>query len=299
MRIDEKLQSGDPCFSVEFFPPKDEPAADALEETLGMLGPMKPCFYSVTYGAVGAQRNGTVELTNRLQSESGVDTMAHLSCVGESVDGIRRILDDLVEGGVENVLALRGDPPRGEGEFTRPENGLGGSAELAALIRAEYPQISIGASCFPEVHPEAPSAEADLAYLKTKVESGADFLISQLFFDNETYFDFVDAARSAGIEVPIIPGLMPITSYKSISRMAGLCEASIPEELAGAMDDLEGDQEAEAQLGLAYASQQASELMRGGAPGIHFYSLNRWPSVRALLATLAATRPWREKVTHG
>lgn len=129
--------------------------------------------------------------------------------------------------------------------------------------------------------------------------SGADFLISQLFFDNETYFDFVDAAQGVGIEVPIIPGLMPITSYKSISRMAGLCEASIPEELAAAMDDLDGDQEAEAQLGLAYASQQASELMRGGAPGIHFYSLNRWPSVRALLATLDATRPWREKVTHG
>ncbi|HET8593131.1 MAG TPA: methylenetetrahydrofolate reductase, partial [Solirubrobacterales bacterium] len=174
------------------------------------------------------------------------------------------------------------------------EGGLGSAAELAALISESHPELAIGGSCFPEVHPEAPSLEADLAYLKTKMENGATFLITQLFFDNRHYFDFVPAARAAGIDVPIIAGVMPITSYAQIRRFCEICEATIPTRLAAAMEALEGDERAEFELGVAYAAQQCAELLRRGAPGIHFYALNRWPATRAILSALWATRPWEQ-----
>lgn len=292
MRIDQQLEGPEPSFSVELFPPKSEEARQAMLETVEELGALEPDFFSVTYGAVGATREGTIETVTTIKQDFGFDAMAHLSCVGETTEGLRVILDRLSQVGVENVLALRGDPPRGEGEFEPVEGGLNGSAELAALIATEYPQIAIGASCFPEVHPEAANLEQDLEYLRTKVENGASFLITQLFFDNDLYFDFVDAARDAGIEVPIIPGLMPISSYSAIERMAGLCRATIPEPLRESMLALGGDTEAESELGVAYASQQATDLMRRGAPGIHFYSLNRSYATRSILASLRASRPW-------
>lgn len=292
MRIDQQLEGPEPSFSVELFPPKSEEARQAMLETVEELGALEPDFFSVTYGAVGATREGTIETVTTIKQDFGFDAMAHLSCVGETTEGLRVILDRLSQVGVENVLALRGDPPRGEGEFEPVEGGLNGSAELAALIATEYPQIAIGASCFPEVHPEAANLEQDLEYLRTKVESGASFLITQLFFDNNLYFDFADAARDAGIEVPIIPGLMPISSYSAIERMAGLCRATIPEPLRESMLALGGDTEAESELGVAYASQQATDLMRRGAPGIHFYSLNRSYATRSILASLRASRPW-------
>jgi methylenetetrahydrofolate reductase (NADPH) len=292
MRIDQQLEGPEPSFSVELFPPKSEEARQAMLETVEELGALEPDFFSVTYGAVGATREGTIETVATIKQDFGFDAMAHLSCVGETTEGLRGILDRLREVGVENVLALRGDPPRGEGEFEPVEGGLGGSAELAALISADYPQIAIGASCFPEIHPEAANLEQDLEYLRTKVKSGAGFLITQLFFDNDLYFGFVDAARDAGIEVPIIPGLMPISSYSAIERMAGLCKATIPDPLRESMLALGGDTEAESELGVAYASQQATDLMRRGAPGIHFYSLNRSYATRSILASLRASRPW-------
>lgn len=292
MRIDQQLEAREPSFSVELFPPKTEEARKQLFDTVEELGALEPDFFSVTYGAVGARREGTIETVGAIKRDFGFEAMAHLSCVGETTDGLRKILDRLTEIDIENVLALRGDPPRGEGEFSPVEGGLGGSAELAALITNEYPQMAVGASCFPEVHPEAESLDQDLAYLRTKVESGASFLITQLFFENDLYFDFVDAARSAGIDVPIIPGLMPISSYSAIERMAGLCKATIPEPLRESMVALGGDTEAEAELGVAYASQQATDLMQRGAPGIHFYSLNRSYATRSILASLRAARPW-------
>jgi methylenetetrahydrofolate reductase (NADPH) len=174
----------------------------------------------------------------------------------------------------------------------QPEGGLASAAELSGLISETHPEIAIGGACFPEVHPEAASLEADIAYLKTKVENGASFLITQLFFDNQAYFDFVPAARAAGIEVPIIAGVMPITSYKQIRRFCEICEARIPAPLAEAMEALDGDERAEFELGVAYAAQQCAELLRGGAPGIHFYALNKWPATRAILSALRAARPW-------
>jgi methylenetetrahydrofolate reductase (NADPH) len=291
MRIDELLTSSGPVFSFEFFPPRTPEGVETLFETVEALKPLTPSFVSVTYGAGGATRDGTVEIATRVKREHGLETMAHLSCVGETAQGLVEILDRLEAGGIDNILALRGDPPRGETEFKRPEGGLDSAADLAGFIHERY-GFAIGGACFPEVHPEAPSLEADLAYLKTKVTSGASFLITQLFFDNRIYFDFVNAARATGIDVPIVPGVIPIASYAQITRFCQLCDASIPEPLAEAMGALGGDQEAEAELGMAYAARQCEELLAGGAPGIHFYTLNRAPATRAVLAALRVGRPW-------
>jgi methylenetetrahydrofolate reductase (NADPH) len=291
MRIDEILAGSEPCFSVEFFPPKTPEGVEQLFATVEALKPLEPDFVSVTYGAGGATRDGTVEIADRIQGKHGLETMAHLSCVGETREGLAAILDRFAEIGVENVLALRGDPPRGEGDFETPEGGLSSAAELTEFIAADW-GFSIGGACFPEVHPEAPSLEADLAYLKTKVDAGARFLITQLFFDNAAYFNFVAAARERGIDVPIIPGVIPIATYAQVARICDLCDASIPPELDQAMAELGGDAEAEGLLGVAYAARQCEELLAAGAPGIHFYALNRAPGTRAVLAALRASRPW-------
>lgn len=292
MRIDEILARPDPCFSVELFPPKTAEGKTNMFETVEVLSELQPAYFSVTYGAGGTTREGTLEFTRAIREEHGTEAMAHLSCVGETRVGLAEIIDRFAEAGIENVLALRGDPPRGEANFTPAEGGLRSASELIALIRERQPQLAIGASSFPEIHPEAQSAAADLAYLKTKVDNGATFLITQLFFETKTYFEFVEQARAAGIDVPIIAGVMPITSYAQITRFCKLCEATIPAPLAAAMEALGGDERSEFELGVAWAAQQCAELMRGGAPGIHFYALNRWPATRAILATLRAARPW-------
>jgi methylenetetrahydrofolate reductase (NADPH) len=291
MRIDEILGGPEPVFSIEFFPPKTPEKVDELFETVEALKPLAPNYVSVTYGAGGATRDGTVEIATRIKQEYGLEAMAHLSCVGETQEGLVEILDRFGDAGIENVLALRGDPPRGEAEFQAPEGGLSSAAELAGFISERY-EFTLGGACFPEVHPDAENLEADLAYLKTKVEAGASFLITQLFFDNRLYFDFVDAARAAGIDVPIIPGVIPIATFGQVARICDLCQASIPAELSSAMEALGGDEEAEALLGVAYAARQCDELLAGGAPGIHFYALNRAPGTRAVLSALKASRPW-------
>jgi methylenetetrahydrofolate reductase (NADPH) len=291
MRIDELLATQRPVFSVEFFPPKTEPGLELLFETVEALKPLEPDYVSVTYGAGGATRDGTVEIAERIKADHGIEVMAHLSCVGETRDGLRAILDRFERIGIDNVLALRGDPPRGESDFTPPEDGLSSAAELTGFITEDH-SFTIGGACFPEVHPEARNLASDLAYLKTKVDAGASFLITQLFFDNTAYFDFVAAARAAGIDVPIIPGVIPITSFGQVARICDLCDATIPEELDSAMRALGGDEQAEELLGVAYAARQCEELLARGAPGIHFYALNRAPATRAVLAALRASRPW-------
>ena len=291
MRIDDLLASTRPAFSFEFFPPRTPEGLETLYETLRVLAPLGPAYVSVTYGAGGATRDGTVEISSTIKGEHGVETMAHLSCVGETQEGLHEILGRLEQSGIENILALRGDPPRGEAGFRRPEGGLSSAAELAGFISREY-GFAIGGACFPEVHPEAPNLEADIAYLKTKVDNGASFLITQLFFDNRVYFDFVPAARGAGIDVPIIPGVMPITSYAQIKRFCQICDATIPDPLADAMEALGGDEQGEFELGVAYAARQCDELLAAGAPGIHFYTLNKAPATRAIMGALRASRPW-------
>jgi methylenetetrahydrofolate reductase (NADPH) len=291
MRIDQILDSKRPVFSVEFFPPKTPDAAEQLFDTARQLRELDPDFVSVTYGAGGSTREGTVEITRALKSDLGLETMAHLSCVGETTEGIAATLDRVAAAGIENVFALRGDPPRGQEDFVQPPGGLGSAAELAAFISAGW-DLTIGAACFPEVHPEAPDLDTDLSYLRTKVDAGASFLITQLFFDNQVYFDFVESARRKGIEVPILAGVIPVASFAQTKRICALCDATIPPSLEAAFAAAGGDPEREFELGVAYAAQQCAELLIAGAPGIHFYALNRAPATRAVLGALRAARPW-------
>ncbi len=275
-----------PTFSVEFSPPRTPEGEANLFETARQLRELEPDFVSVTYGAGGSTRDGTVEITRRLKDELGFETMAHLSCVGETTEGLATTLDKIEDAGIENVFALRGDAPRGESNFVQPEGGLGNAAELIRFIEDGRWDFSLGGACFPEVHPEAPDLETDLAYLKQKVEAGASFLTTQLFFDNQVYFDFVAAARAIGIEVPIMAGVIPVGSFAQTQRICSLCEASIPAPLEAAFKAAGGDPEREFELGVAYAAQQCSELLVAGAPGIHFYALNRAPATRAVLGAL-------------
>jgi len=300
MRITEALEGPEPVFSFEFFPPKTPEGLEQLFGAVDTLRPLEPDYVSVTYGAGGATRDGTVEISKRIKAEHDIETMAHLSCVGETREGLTAILDRFAEAGVENILALRGDPPRGESVFAATEGGLSSAAELTEFITSKW-DFTVGGACFPEVHPEAASLEDDLTYLKTKVDAGASFLITQLFFDNEVYWRFVAAARDRGIDVPIIPGVIPIASYAQVARICSLCDATIPPELDSALSAMGGDLEAESLLGVAYASRQCEELLAGGAPGIHFYALNRAPGTRAVLSALRASRPWerlRERVSE-
>jgi methylenetetrahydrofolate reductase (NADPH) len=211
--------------------------------------------------------------------------------VGATVEELRAVLDEMRDAGIENVLALRGDPPQGEAEWTATDGGLTYSTELIELIENEY-DFSIGAAAFPEVHIHSESLDQDIEVMKEKVANGAKFLITQLFFDNDFYFDFVDKARAAGVEVPIIPGIMPILRYSSIKRMTEMCGASIPADLDRELTARKDDEQAIEELGVAYATLQCADLLGRGAPGIHFYVLNRSPAARAILAALRATRPW-------
>jgi methylenetetrahydrofolate reductase (NADPH) len=291
MRIDQILDEQRPVFSFEFFPPKTDEGQRTLEGTLAELKEDRPEYVSVTYGAGGSTRERTVEITKWIKQDLGIEAMAHLSCVGEPKERLGEILRELEAAGIDNVLALRGDPPRGETEWKPHPGGLHYSVELIDLICADF-DFCIGAACFPEVHPEAPNIEEDLRYAKRKVDTGATFLITQLFFDNELYFDFVEEARAAAISVPIIPGIMPITNYKQIKTITGMCGATIPPKLERELNERADDPEAVAELGVAYATLQCSDLLARGAPGVHFYTLNKSPATRAILAALRAAQPW-------
>jgi methylenetetrahydrofolate reductase (NADPH) len=292
MHVDAIIAAkGEPVFSFEFFPPKSDEGERNLRAALAKLGPLAPDFVSVTYGAGGSTRNRTVELTKWIKQDLGIEAMAHLSCVGATREELCDILDGLAEAGVENVLALRGDPPRGETDWKPHPGGLHYSTELAALISAEYP-FCIGAACFPEVHPEARDMAHDLRFLREKVAAGASFAITQLFFDNELYFSFVDEARAAGIDIPIIPGIMPITDVRQIKTITGMCQATIPAALLEQLELRTDDPDAVLQLGVSYATLQCAELLARGAPGIQFFTLNRSSATRAILAALKLLRPW-------
>jgi methylenetetrahydrofolate reductase (NADPH) len=292
MRIDEIIATrAEPVFSFEFFPPKTEEGERNLQTALRELGPLEPSYVSVTYGAGGSTRDRTIEIVKSLKDEHGLEAMAHLSCVGTTQEELREILDEVRDAGIDNVLALRGDPPQGESEWRPHPGGLHYSTELATLIREHY-DVCIGAACFPEVHPEAVDLAHDLKFLKEKVAAGATFLITQLFFDNRLYFDFVDEARAAGIDVPIIPGIIPVTNVDQIKRFTQMCGASIPGPLLEQLELRREDADAVIQLGVAYATLQCADLLARGAPGIHFYTLNKSPATRAILSALRTLRPW-------
>jgi methylenetetrahydrofolate reductase (NADPH) len=295
MRIDEILATNErPTFSFEFFPPKTDEGDRNLFQAIEALRPLEPDYVSVTYGAGGSTRAKTLEVVHRIREEHGVEAMAHFTCVGATVEQLHETLDEMVGLGLDNVLALRGDPPAGESAWTKTDGGLEYSRELVALISTGYP-FAIGAACFPETHIHATSPEDDIRHLKEKVDAGVGFLITQLFFDNAMYFDFLDRARAAGIEVPIIPGIMPITNIAQLKKITGLCGATIPDGLHRELHLREDDPPALTEFGVAYATLQCTELLANGAPGIHFYTLNRSPATRAILSALKLQRPWEPR----
>lgn len=281
MRIIDILKSGRRSVSFEFFPPKDDQGFADLFATIEALKPLEPTYVSVTYGAGGSTRRKTVDLVKRIKHEIGIESMAHLTCVGATRDEIREVLDDLHGGGIENVLPLRGDPPTGQEKFVKTAGGFGYANELIEFVRASYP-FCLAAACYPEMHPEAPDADTDLANLKRKVDAGADFLITQLFFDTEDFFRFRDRAVAAGISVPILAGIMPILSVKQIKRFTKMCGASIPAKLLASIEGVEDDAEAVRQLGMYHAARQCEQLLTEGVAGLHFYTLNRSTATRAI-----------------
>lgn len=293
MRIDQILGAhGRPVFSFEFFPPKTPEGEDNLFRALRELAELEPDYVSVTYGAGGSTREKTIDIVSRIKSEYGMEAMPHFTCVNATTEELRATLELMRSRGVQNVLALRGDPPAGEDRWTMTEGGLEYSAQLVTLIKDEFPEFAIGGACFPETHIHATSPEDDLRYLKDKVDAGAQFLITQLFLDNRVYFDFVERARELGIGAPIIPGILPITNVAQVERMSQLTASAIPPNLQAELDRRREDPEAVAEFGVAYATLQCAELLAGGAPGIHFYTLNRSPATRAILSALRLMKPW-------
>ena len=292
MRISDALATVRPFFSFEYFPPKDEAASRALLESAKALAVLRPAFVSITYGAGGSTRTRTVELAKQFKNELGLNVMAHVTCVGSTRSELRSLFDDLARAGIENILALRGDPPKGSTTFEPPPGGFSYASELIEMLHRNY-DFCIGAACYPETHVEATSPHDDLAHLKEKVDAGADFLVSQLFFDNERYLQFEREARAAGIDVPIIPGLMPITSFSQVSRFTSSIGAKIPPKLFRELEQRAEDAKAVEDLGVAYAALQAAELMQAGVAGIHFYTLNKSPATRAIVSALIAGSAWR------
>ena len=300
MRIRERLAHKRPVFSFEFFPPKTEKGEEVLWRSLEQLAPLGPDFVSVTYGAGGSTRARTIELVGKIKRRLGVEPMAHLTCVGATKDELARVLDQLGEHDVFNVLALRGDPPQGQARFEAAPDGLRYASELIAFIRERGP-FCIGAACYPEVHPEASDADADLRHLKAKVDAGADFLISQLFFDNASFHAFDRRAVAAGITVPILPGIMPVTNVEQIRRFTQMCGAALPQPLQRRLEGAADDPQEVFWAGVSYAAQQCRALLqppvadpfappRVGVPGIHFYTLNRSPATRAIFEILQLSR---------
>ena len=284
MKIHECYAGDKPVFSFEFFPPKTPAGEDSLMGTVAELKEsVEPDFVSVTYGAGGSTRERTHNVVVRLQRELGVTAMAHQTCVADTPEGIRGNMEALAKGGVQNVLALRGDRPK-DGEIV-PDGGFSNATDLIDLLAAEY-DFSVGAACYPESHPESSDEISDLHWTAEKVRRGARFLITQLFFDSSQYFDYVAKVRALGIEVPIVPGIMPITNVGQVERFTQMCGASIPEPLLDRLRRSQEDPGAVMAIGIEHAIEQCRKLLEGGAPGLHFYTLNRSHATRGILAAL-------------
>jgi len=277
VHIAQLLQRQEPFLSLEFFPPKDRAQWPGFFDVVRQLKSLAPLFCSVTYGAGGSTQHNTLEIVARMKQEYGLEPLAHLTCVGADRTRLGTFLEGLQDAGVENVLALRGDPPRGETAFTPDSEEFQHGNDLVCFIRKDFPRLCVGVAGYPEMHPEAPSMDEDLERLRHKVACGADFVITQLFFENDAYFDFVSRARAVGITVPIIPGILPVQNLAALKRMLVFCGASVPEAY---MRDLEHVQQVYGEsgvrgLGLGYAKNQIRNLLDRGAPGVHLYTLNK------------------------
>lgn len=290
MRISEALARTRPFFSFEFFPPRSDEAYAQVLQTVDLLKPLRPGFVSVTYGAGGSTRSRTIEISKEIQQRTGITVMAHVTAMGHTRSELRDLFADLELAGIENVLALRGDAPRDGAEPI--DSSFAHADQMIGMLKRGY-RFSVGAACYPEGHQESPSLETDMRATVAKVEAGAEFLITQLFFDNDRYFEFVQRAREAGIRVPVLPGIMPITNYEQIARFTAMCGATIPPKLLAELEARRDEPKAVEDLGVAFATLQAADLLRRGAPGIHFYTLNKSPATRAIVSALLAATAWR------
>ncbi len=277
MRIAERILPGKQFLSLEFFPPKNPSDWPAFFQVVDKLRTLNPLFVSVTYGAGGSTRDNTLEIVTRMKGDFSLEPMAHLTCVGATEHSILSFLHDLAAVGVDNVLALRGDPPQDSDVVAHDSKDFTFASDLVSFIRKHYPSMGIGVAGYPEGHPEATCPDKDLQALKYKVDQGGDFIVTQLFFDNDYYWDFVRRARKLGIEKPIIPGVMPIFSLKVVQKVLSLCGASIPADFLRELEAAEatGGSDAVTALGIRHARRQIKGLLEGGAPGVHLYTLNR------------------------
>lgn len=273
MLVKDILERCNPSFSFEFFPPKSEEGWDKLFMSIAELVPLKPAYVSVTYGAGGSTRDFTHNLVTRIQRETELTVVSHLTCIGHSRDEIRQILERYEQNGIDNILALRGDPPKGQHDFVNPPDGFPYAVDLVAFIKQNF-KMSIGVAGFPEGHPGTPNRLREIDYLKAKVDAGADYIVAQLFFDNRDFYDFCERCEIAGIHVPIIAGVMPITTYHGMTRMAELAAGSrIPARLLRAVKRAATDDYV-AKVGLHWAAEQVRDLIDNKVRGIHFYTLN-------------------------
>lgn len=286
MKVIEAFEKNKPTLSFEFFPPKTSGQETQLFEVIGKLKEFNPDFVSVTYGALGTTREKTFFWVEKIKKEFQIEPVAHLTCVASARDDILKQIKYLQSLGVENILALRGDPPEGEKTFVPPKDGFCYAKELIAFIKKEIPQFCLGAAGYPEGHPQSPSLEKDTQYLKEKIEAGAEFIITQLFFDNRYFFDFLERCDKAGIKVPIIPGIMPITGYRQIKKMTKICGATIPPKLLERLEKFAGDKKAVVKLGIEHAVLQCEELLKAKVPGLHFFVLNQAGPVSSILKEL-------------
>ena len=282
MQIRDLLDQKQPTLSFEFFPPKNDIGFWDLYKTIESLKPLEPTYVSVTYGAGGSTREKTLDLVARIKNDIGIESMAHLTCVGATSSELGIVVDDLKKRGIENILPLRGDPPTGEDSFVRTTGGFQYANELTSFIRERHADLCLAGACYPEVHPEAPGPQIDLENLKRKVDAGVDFLITQLFFDNDVFFSFRDRAVAAGIDLPMIAGIMPILSVKQVKRFTQMCGASIPKDLLKRIEAVEDDAESVRHIGMYHSTQQCLALLEQDVAGIHFYTLNRSTATRAI-----------------
>ncbi|MFH1825965.1 MAG: methylenetetrahydrofolate reductase [NAD(P)H] [bacterium] len=291
MKVIEALQSDKPALSFEFFPPKTKEGEESLLLVVKELKKFNPDFVSVTYGALGSTRAKTFWWASEIKNKYGIEPVAHLTCVAADQNGMLEQVQELEKLGIENILALRGDPPAGKNKFSAPANGFSYARELVTLINRHSSNICLGVAGYPEGHSEAPSLGQDIEHLKEKVESGAEFIITQLFFDNCFFFDFKNRCDNAGIRVPIIPGIMPITSVKQLKKMTEMAGASIPDKLMDKLHKHEADPNSIVQIGVEQAIIQCQDLLEAEVPGIHFFVMNQSGPISRILTEL---KPFRQ-----
>lgn len=293
MKISEYYRKQKNTISFEFFPPKTAEGETKLFQTVTELKKLAPSFVSVTYGAMGNTQANTLRIVEEIKHKIGIEVAAHLTCVAHSRGEIERILTTLQSKGIENIVALRGDPPQGETQFKAPPDGFHYASELVRFIR-QHPKLGkafdLSVAGYPEGHPECKDKQKDLEHLKSKVDQGADAVVTQLFFDNRHYFSFVERARKIGIKVPIVPGIMPVTHGPQIEKFSKMCGAEVPAEIHEAIARFGEDQGAITKFGIEYATRQCEELLRGGAPGLHFYTLNQSLATRQIFTNLRLAR---------